>query len=140
MTVEPGSLLAPAHGSMLRESWREEAAARALDGAGEAVAAALRRIGEAADVEWVGGPAARYRDQLEDVAARTRTARACLSDAVRAAEEHARAVRLLGALTLAAPPTLADRWSPSPWSTPSGGGGQGLGAGQPRGGPRVGDP
>jgi hypothetical protein len=111
MTVHPwlgaGPLGAP---TVLQDSWREAAAARALDRAHAAVAAALRRLAAAEDVEWVGGPAMRYRYELEDVTDRTRAARARLASAVRAAEEHAAVVQRQGALALGGPPS----WPPSP--------------------------
>jgi hypothetical protein len=115
MTVDPWGGAGPVGMPTLQDSWREEAAARALDRAHGAVTAALRRIVTAEDVEWVGGPAARYRCELEDVADRTRAARARLEAAVRAAEDHAAAVRCRGAVALG---------GPSPWpSSPAGGAG-----------------
>jgi hypothetical protein len=96
--------------TLLQDSWREEAAARALDRAHAAVTAALRRLAAAEDVEWVGGPAAGYRYELEDVTDRTRAAQARLVSAVRTTELHAAAVQRQGVLTLGeAPP-----WPHSP--------------------------
>jgi hypothetical protein len=118
MTVDLGSLTASGAGSALHDSWREAAAVRALDRAETAVVAALRRLAEADEVDWVGGPAARYRCELEGVVDRTRAARALLAAAVRAAEEHALAVRRLGAVTLVGPPSIGDHRPPWPWSEP----------------------
>jgi hypothetical protein len=74
------------------------------------VASALRRVVTARDVEWVGGPAVVYRSELADVVDGVRAARARLEAAVRAAEEHAAAVRCQGAVALGGPPP----WPPSP--------------------------
>jgi hypothetical protein len=109
MTVDPWGALGPVGTARLQDSWREAAAARALDRARDAVTAALRRLAVADDVEWVGGPAARYRAGLDDVADLTRAARVRLEAAVAAAEEHAAAVARLGAVALGAPPS----WPPS---------------------------
>jgi hypothetical protein len=128
MTVDPGALSALLDGSALRDSWREDAAVRALDRAESAVGTALRRLAGADDVDWVGGPAARYRCELEAVVDRTRAAHARLVAAVVAAEQHAQAVRRLGAVTLVAPRPLGDRrpaWSGGePWGEPAGVGGR----------------
>lgn len=68
---------------------RAEAAARALDRAGDATAQALRHLQRAADVEWSGQGAAAYRVGLDDVTEAVRRTHRRLRRATAAMERHA---------------------------------------------------